>query len=657
MEMGFAELEALRLRAKEALEDQKASLARFAVGYGFRNKYEGDKDEISISSTATCSLSLTATSSWEGPERTKAFTHALIRELLRKRTSANLPKDNPFTIAWILEAVTALAGFSDPLDARDKAKITRDEGILLKAIDDGDGGVIITQFPYPSTGYLTQLVMRVLKKRGKVSKKRKQSQKRSKKINKWAWSELSKQIALIQADSKSKDSFAVAYLLIVVTSLTPKTEISSEEHSIQRAALETFFRTQLGDGSWPLSRPLFHYPGYGNAYCYEYELLTQLLQEEDLQDLLLEHLPELRKAAHFASESGYRLAPGVIAWSSGHHPHIGRPESWATASVYHFFYVLDRLLAEAVRRELFRTLELPFPSSGDPQSQQSDFAKDLLDSSVQLPDGPTLLKELLWSRFVQPISSQASNIKTGIPFEKNTPRSAIFFGPPGTSKTELSKEIARFLGWRFLAVDPSLLLRKGMDAIQAEANSIFRILEQTEGVVVLFDEFDELVRERASGTEQPFSRLLTTAMLPKLASLRKKGTLVFIIATNNIAQFDLAIRRPGRFDRIFQVMPPTLSEKLKKRNWVGLGGFNIKEKLKELHVHLDRRVRNQLDSLTFAECEAFAAELSEKTSVQAATSALDAAWNRCTLHAPVSESDVKTWADRCKEEEPFNRLR
>jgi hypothetical protein len=196
-----------------------------------------------------------------------------------------------------------------------------------------------------------------------------------------------------------------------------------------------------------------------------------------------------------------------------------------------------------------------------------------------------------------------------------------------------------------------------MDGIQAEANWIFRILEQTEGVVVLFDEFDELVRERASGTEQPFSRLLTTAMLPKLASLRKKGTLVFIIATNNIAQFDLAIRRPGRFDRIFQIMPPTLEAKLGKRNWDGLGEFNIGDKLRKLGVTLDQKVKDQLDSLTFSECEAFAAELSETTKLQAATSALDAVWNRSTLHAPVSESDAKTWADRCKEEESFNRLR
>src|SRR6202047_2414510 len=102
--------------------------------------------------------------------------------------------------------------------------------------------------------------------------------------------------------------------------------------------------------------------------------------------------------------------------------------------------------------------------------------------------------------------------------------------------------MAKVHGWPLLAIDPSLLLRNGMEGIQAEANAIFRMLEETERVVVLFDEFDELVRERGSSATEPFSRLLTTAMLPKLASIHKRATLVFIIATNNVGEFDLAIR-------------------------------------------------------------------------------------------------------------------
>ena len=106
-----------------------------------------------------------------------------------------------------------------------------------------------------------------------------------------------------------------------------------------------------------------------------------------------------------------------------------------------------------------------------------------------------------------------------------------------------------------------------MEGIQAEANTIFRMLEETERVVVLFDEFDELVRERGSPKAEPFSRLLTTAMLPKLTSIHKRATLVFIIATNNIGEFDLAIRRQGRFDRVVQIMPPTFEAKMTKKDW------------------------------------------------------------------------------------------
>src|SRR5260370_31417496 len=101
-----------------------------------------------------------------------------------------------------------------------------------------------------------------------------------------------------------------------------------------------------------------------------------------------------------------------------------------------------------------------------------------------------------------------------------------------------------------------------MDGIQAEANASFRMLEQTERVVVLFDEFDELVLERGSPRAEAFSRFLTTAMLPKLASIHNRATLVFIIATNNIEDFDIPIRRQGSFYLVIQIMPPTYKPKL-----------------------------------------------------------------------------------------------
>jgi hypothetical protein len=639
----FRKLESLRLFLRQLQQDQATSLQYYVYDTGYQH-YKG-KNKVSVSSTATCVLSLVATGLWAA---SKPQTKALLESLLSKKTSAGLPDSNPFTIAWILEAVTALQDHSDPLEPNATARVTEIEETLQNAVTQGGGGVSID--PYPPSAYLTQLVVRALRHRSKLRDDLEKA------VNAWAWHELTYQLALVNAKSKTADAFAVAYLLMLVTAVTPRSETRPEQTRIQRAALETFFSCQLADGTWPLSRPLFHYEKFGNAHCYEYEMLTQLLQERELEDLLLEYLPNLRLAAQSVSLSAYRLENGIRAWTSGHHPQLGGPESWATASVYHFMHMLDRLLAEAVRRELFRYLETPFPRPASPGATKADFAKEFLDSIVNVQGKQHSLKDFLWDQFVEPLAAARSRIADGRAFDRATPRSAIFFGPPGTSKTELSKEIANHLGWPHLAIDPSHLLRNGMDGIQAEANVIFRMLEETERVVVLFDEFDELVRERGSSRAEPFTRFLTTAMLPKLANIYKRATLVFIIATNNIGEFDLAIKRRGRFDRVVQIMPPTYEAKIEKKNWGPTKTLDLEALLKGLAVDPTVEVRQQLADLTYGECDAFVSELANAPNQQSAISMLTSHWKRCTLQGSVSQEGKKTtWAERCKEEAQLNR--
>ena len=72
-----------------------------------------------------------------------------------------------------------------------------------------------------------------------------------------------------------------------------------------------------------------------------------------------------------------------------------------------------------------------------------------------------------------------------------------------------------------------------------------------------------MVRNRALSDEL-LSRFLTTAMLPKLARINKERRILFVVATNYIHSFDVAISRAGRFDLVLQMMPPLVSEKMKK---------------------------------------------------------------------------------------------
>jgi hypothetical protein len=634
----FPELERLRLFSKQTLRDQLTSLKYFKHSYGF--KHLVDSTGVSVASSATCVLSLVATNSWE-KYSTETKTKALVKYLVRRDTSADLPKWNPFTLAWILEAVTKLEQiYPGCLDSGLRGRVATKGERLKGEIRRGSGGVKIP--PYPASAYLTQLVVRVLGQRSKLTDGLRTA------VNRWAWAELARQLALVRSKSKTADAFAVAYLLMLVSTLTHSSKTDPEQTSIQRSAFQTFFECQRDDGTWPLSRPLFHYPKVGSAYCYEYEMLTQLLQQEELRDLLLGYLPELSLAAGSVSNTVYRVEGDIHTWTSGHHPQKGGPESWATASVYRFIHALDRLVAEAVRRELFRYLGSPLPTPSARKKKKSDFARVFLDSNVKVKGKQRSLKKFLWEKFVKPLWEECDGIADGRSFSPRTPRSAIFFGPPGTAKTDLSKKVADFLGWPLLSIDPSHLLRNGMDGIQAEANAIFRMLEQTERVVVLFDEFDELVLERGSPKAEAFSRFLTTAMLPKLASIHNRATLVFIIATNNIGDFDIAIRRQGRFDRVVQVMPPTYRAKI-KADW-GSSKLNVGVKFKKLGVKLTPKMKQQLGDLTYGEFDVFATELASATTKQMARSLLSSCWKECTLQTRVSKDKPTTWKIRCDAE-------
>jgi len=180
------------------------------------------------------------------------------------------------------------------------------------------------------------------------------------------------------------------------------------------------------------------------------------------------------------------------------------------------------------------------------------------------------------------------------------------------------------------------------------------MFEETERVVVLLDEFDEFVRERGSSAAEQFSRLLTTAMLPKLANIYKRARLVFIIATNNIAQFDPAIQRPGRFDHIVQVMPPTYDAKITKTNWGAESNVDLEGRFKSLGIKPDKKIKQQLNDLTYLECDAFATDLAKAGSAMEAKEGLDYHWKHCILQM-ANRDDKRTWAKRCKAEEHLSR--
>jgi hypothetical protein len=647
----FQQNDALRRFLIELKQYQAESLKHFhaSESNGFFHFHDGnDPDKkLSKASTAISVASLIATGEWENRKNCwYDRTAHLAGELLRVSwDSAGLGANNVFTVGFVLEAVTVLLDRLPPeelnafLDQpRISAKITEAEGILQSNLAEGYARVLT----YPPSAYLTQLATRILKKRQVLTENVEA------KVRAWAWRELSNQLSLIVAKSKAADLSELTYALIIVVSLGTVDERNPESNLLIRAGLDQFFEHQLDDGTWPRARPRFPDQKWGgSAFSFEYELLIQLLNVDGLRDKLLKYLPRLGKSAKALTDSRFELPNGGYGWTSGNYLLRPVPESWATAAVYHFAHSLERLVAEAIRVSAFEYLSSPYtePSKGSPE-----FAPNFLDCPLRLKDKEESLKSVLFEHFAEPIKKNESQVVLGRGIGSGIPISAIFYGPPGTSKTRLAAEIAKYLGWPLLSIDPSHFVRRGLDGVQAEADRIFTILAALERVLVLLDEFDEMVRDRHSTTEV-LSRFLTTAMLPKLTKINESRRIVFIVATNYISGFDLAIRRPGRFDVILQVMPPSCEAKL-----ASLEEENLRKILQQ--ITRDAHRKQQLAALTFDEFNAFKKQMVGDLEISTATELLEHTYQSCTLNSPYDDDDEKqtTWEAVCASQASKIRL-
>jgi hypothetical protein len=186
------------------------------------------------------------------------------------------------------------------------------------------------------------------------------------------------------------------------------------------------------------------------------------------------------------------------------------------------------------------------------------------------------------------------------PIEYNHARSAILFGPPGTSKTTLVRSLADVISWKYVEIHASHFVKQGLAQVQKTADDIFKQLSELDHAVVLFDEIDELVRERDIERDA-FGRFLTTSMLPKLALLWDARKILYFVATNHINYFDSAIIRSHRFDALILVSPPSFHSKIDQLtdllcNAHGLPKVRFEVREQEVEKQLGQ-IRRNLDAV------------------------------------------------------------
>jgi hypothetical protein len=327
-----------------------------------------------------------------------------------------------------------------------------------------------------------------------------------------------------------------------------------------RQGIRELFSVQGRSGIWPKYFPLFHYPDGGMNYTFSFELLEAVLAEFGKTPIVVEDdiLTGLERAVLWCETNGLRfegLKDVFRGWNSGGQARTlerGEPESWATATIHMFLRELENALTLAIDRSL---LERYVPGAGRERLPSRKRWDRILDTEVQIGGQPQSVLGVIEREMIKALPP-AKGTRVLMP----RVRSALLFGPPGTSKTTLVRAFAERIGWPSIEIGPSHFLTRGLDGVYGRADEIFDDLYDLRQVVILFDEMDALVRRRPSDEKSPpldiAREFLTTTMLPKLAELHDRDQSFYFMATNHREFFDDAVVRPGRFDlHLFMGMP------------------------------------------------------------------------------------------------------
>ena len=135
------------------------------------------------------------------------------------------------------------------------------------------------------------------------------------------------------------------------------------------------------------------------------------------------------------------------------------------------------------------------------------------------------------------------------------PKGVLLYGPPGTGKTLLAKAVANETNANFYSIGGPEIMSKFHGESEERLRETFKQAQENSPSIIFIDEIDSITpkREEVSGDVE---KRVVSQLLTLMDGIEGRGKLVVIGATNRPNALDLALRRPGRFDREIEIGIP-----------------------------------------------------------------------------------------------------
>jgi proteasome regulatory subunit len=146
-------------------------------------------------------------------------------------------------------------------------------------------------------------------------------------------------------------------------------------------------------------------------------------------------------------------------------------------------------------------------------------------------------------------------------FGIDPPKGVLLTGPPGTGKTMLAKAVANATKATFLGLVGAELAQKYIGEGGRMVRELFDLAREKAPSIIFIDELDSIGSRRldtATSGDREVQRTLMQ-LLSEMDGFESLNNVKVIAATNRPELLDVALLRPGRFDRIIEIPMPDIN--------------------------------------------------------------------------------------------------